>query len=165
MLLAAGLFAPVAFAQDGPPPPDRERQLLEQVRQQDECRYEKLLELRDRNPQAYRRSLEEAARHFQEMRANPRVMQIEADMKAVEAQIRARALALQHAESDKEARRIQGDLEALIGQMFDLRSEMQRMRIEQMRERLAELEGDLADREENREDFVEDFLERLPPGP
>ncbi len=166
VLLVASLFAPPVFAQDGPPGPgaaEREQQLLAQVRENDECRYEKLLELRERNPQAYHRALEEVARHFQEMRGNPKVQQLEADMKAVEAQIRSRALALKHADSDKEARRLEGELEELLGQMFDLRSEMQRMRIDQMSERLAGLEEELANREENRDQFIEERMERMPP--
>jgi hypothetical protein len=160
LLMFAGLAAPVALAEE-PDRAEREQALLEQVRRHDECRYEKLLELQDQNPRAFHRALEEVARHFSEMRLDPRAQQLEADAKAIEAQIRARVLALRNVDGDKAARKIEKELDELAGELFDLRSQAQTARIERMKTRLDTLEADLADREANRDEFIEGWLGEL----
>ena len=173
-------FSTVAVAD--PPAPDeslatwaqdREDRLLSIVKEHAPERYTELTALRDTDPVAYVMALHEVARMARaegagaERPPGPGMGPASGASKpdqdpqiaALQAQIDTLATGYS-ALSAAEQKKRYVEIQALAGQVFDLRQAQRKRRLEEMKDRLAGLETEIADRESRRDQLIAQWLDK-----
>lgn len=142
-------------------PLERVQQFVEKMQQEDPENYERLMALREENPEQFRQELRKMLTDRMQKRPGrgPRRMTPE-DQETVEL-----AQLYQKAETDAEKDAIRGKLQVAVGKAYDARLTQQEEMLERMRERLQELEERVATRKESRDEMIENRVEQLTTDP
>ncbi len=177
MLFALLFSLSQAFA--APPAPDqslaewsaeREEKLLSVVEERAPDRYQELVALREQDPVAYVMALHEVARMAREGAAggpggggpgqegggrppeSPRVAEIQTRIDVLMTDF--------GTQSAGEQKKRRTEIEALAGEMFDLRQVQRRAHLADVKAKVASLEADIADRDARRDELIGKWVER-----
>jgi hypothetical protein len=139
----------------------REAEMLDLVRQHDPAAYEELMRIREEDPGLYGFALQKAARTIRDARADPEAAERMRKVRELEARID--ELAEGYADlSGSEKKKRRAEVEKIAGELFDLKQTARREQLEDVRAKLAELEKEIAERDANRKQVIERFVdERL----
>jgi HD-GYP domain-containing protein (c-di-GMP phosphodiesterase class II) len=160
-LLTATLALPaLALAEGRPPPPPDARDLMEIVREKYPERFERLKHLRAEDPEAFRKALR---RIRERMGTGPGHEQSESKedkeaMRGLLDKFKATLEDFQEANADDRAD-LRSNLVELAGEIFDAKQAHREARLEKMRSRLGDLEQEIAERTDQRETLIEQFVE------
>jgi hypothetical protein len=172
-LFAALTFAAPALAQE-PPEPDaaqierllqREQEILDQVKLRAPDRYAELIALRASDRGAYLRYLFRAARVLRH--AGDRE---EPSPELIEQRTRLEAVRAKYPDglddlSKKDLAAVRAEVAEIAAKIFEIKQTQRRARIEGLRQDLTELEADVARRDQERDQILQDFVDAFLRGP
>ena len=152
LLIALLALLPLTAAAEG----FSEEELLEAVKTYAPQRYEKLISLKDTDPDAYEDALEVVSQKLLERKM------AQSEHKAQQEVLKARfmELAVQHADASKrqqEALRV--EMEALANQYFEVQMEAKRLRLEAIQAKVERMEAQLERREERRDEIINRYID------
>ena len=105
---------------------------------------------------------EERKRRHHEMenaKRDEEMKRLKIEEEALRAQMRVLMLDYEQADGSLEKQRVRGDIEDLAGEIFDHRTAMHERKVAKVEERLDEAKSELAEREENRDQLIDEWLE------
>tara|TARA_B100000530_G_C15893935_1_gene462583 strand:- start:753 stop:1292 length:540 start_codon:yes stop_codon:yes gene_type:complete len=164
-LITGILLALPTLAIAKPPPTEgkraENRALLEKVREKHPEKFAHLMRLRDEDPKAFRHAMRRVrARMGMDMDAHdPRMREKEDQMLEMREEIR-EALQTYRAAEGREKDKARADIDELANEFFDLRQAHRRLRLERIRNHVSELESEIRERDENREAFIEEWIDK-----
>jgi len=150
-----------------PPPPhvvaevmSREAEILAGIAESDPDQHARLLQLKERDHQRYVMHLVRVARNVDRGRRDPAAAE---RMRAIEASTRelnelARGF---DALSTQEQKARRAEMETKAAELFELKQEERRARVEEMRARIDGLSSEIDQREKDRDDIVEEYVDQL----
>ena len=140
-----------AFAADEPDADFSEAALLEAVEEYAPDRYQRLIELRETNPERYERALVTVAEKLQSKQ------QLKSDFNNQNMEMKGRLteLSAQHAQAnEQEQARIRAEMVALNSELFDLQMEAKYLHLANIQARVERMETSLQKRETNRAEII-----------
>ncbi len=138
----------------------RQDELLEAVGRYDPGLRDRLLGLRQTDRPAYVAALVRIARHLQRARRDPAFRARVQRMRELTSQMESLARGFPDVpERERAARRAQ--LEALAGELMDLKQADRRERLAALRAKLAGLQAEIERRDQDRDQIIEDFVDQL----
>ena len=133
-----------------------EAELLEAVQTYAPTRYEKLMELRESDPDAYEDALEKVAEKLiQQKMEKAEYKEHIAEMKA-----RFQELAAEHAAaSPRKQEDVRLEMEALAQEFFEMQMAAKRMRLEAIQAKVTRMEEQLERKESRRDEIIDRYVE------
>lgn len=151
-----------------PPPPRlsaaEEAEVLALLEAQDPARLAELRALQATDEPRYAAEIARAARMIERLRGDPAQAKRALEMRDLHRELRERAKGLA-ALDEKAAQAERTALEALAGQLFELKQADRRERLQELRARIEELEAEIDQREADRTQIIDAVLRDLAEGP
>ena len=142
----------------------REAELLAAVEQYDEEMYGRMLVLKATDRRSYVAALVKVARNVQRARRDPAFRERMQAMSTLQRQLRELAEGYPSL-PDRKKPAARAELERLAGKLMDLKQADRRQRLQDMEARLAEVRSEIERREAERDQIIEEFVNRLLTGP
>jgi len=146
---------------------EQTRELLGEVKDKNPEKFERLMELRRTDPEAFHHAMRKVKQHYRggidhddpAMRAEKEKMrELRRDVRDV--------LEAYQAADDSEKPKLRKELEALAADVFDARQAHREMRLDKIRDHVEELEAEIKERASNRDALIEAWIEeKTNPGP
>lgn len=147
LIIAMLALLPLTAAAEG----FSEAELLEAVEVYAPTRYERLIQLKDTDPEAYEAALETVSAKLLQRNLVKR----EYTERLEEVEARFRALVEQHADASKRRQEeLRGELEAVAVEYFELKMEAKRMRLEAIQAKVDRMEAELERHEARRDEII-----------
>lgn len=141
---------------DGTQAAERIREFIETLREDNAEEYARLMQLREDDPQQFRAELRELLRERVQERVHGARRMTPEDDRAMELARRYR-----QALTDAEKAAIREELRTAVEAAFDARLDTQQQMLERLQERLAELEEEIETRKQDREQIIQNRIDRL----
>lgn len=142
----------------------RESELLELVKRHDPTMHARLTRLASTNRPAYLAALVRVHRNVERARSDPAYRARVQAVRSKTAELEALTHDYRRGTAADRAR-IRPELVRAAGELMDLKQEDRRSRVQELQARLAELQAEIDRREQNREQIIEDFVDRMVRGP
>ena len=134
------------------------REILEQVREINPERYERLIRLRKDNPQAFRHALRRASQVLGPARDDPPFREAKEKTRGLRDAFKTTLEAYNNADAD-DAAGLRSQLVEIATQIFEAKQADRRQRLEKMDAHLRELEEKIEERADNRDALIEKFVD------
>ena len=165
-LIVAGALLTLPTLATAKPPPHREgkraehRELLELVREKHPEKFDHLMRLKEEDPKAFRHAMRRVRDHMSTIMNSddPRIREEKEKMRGLREDMR-EAIGVYRAADGPDKESARADVEELAEVIFDAKQEHRKLRLERIRAHLGELEAEIAERESNREELIEEWLE------
>lgn len=179
LLILGALLAPAALG--GPPglerrapgpraetPPmhviedvmEHEDEILAWVEKFDADGHRKLLELKERDQRMYIGQLVRIARVIHRADRDPSVVERHREMRRLERLVDEIAADWDSYDAG-ERKTYRAQLEKLVGELFELRQQERRDQVAEFEAKIAELKREIGDREKERKDIIDDYVDQL----
>lgn len=139
----------------------RGAELMEKVRERYPEKYEKLMQLRQDDPGAFRHAMRSL--HHQMMfgddAKNPEMKQRKEHIRELMGEFKETLDEYRDA-SEKKQDAIREDLESLVAEIFDAKQEFRRDRLKRVQEKLQDLKVEISERDERRDELIEEFIQK-----
>ena len=132
-----------------------EEELLEFVQEYAPSRYERLISLKETDPDRYEQALQKVSEKVIERK----LKRTEYTEQTAEMKARFMELAAQHeAASKRQQPEIRAEMEAMADEFFSMQLEVKRMRLEAIQARVDRMEAQLLKHEESREEIIDSYI-------
>jgi len=144
---------------------DRRRQMrsvLGEIKEKYPKKFHYLMQLREEDPMAFRQAMGEILRqkkmgHFG--KEDPEIKAEKERFKELKEDLRS-ALEDHRSAPDSDKAKHRAELLEMAEEIFEAKQKLRRMRVKKIREDLKSLEAEIAERDANREQLIEDFVEQ-----
>ncbi len=138
------------------------RMVLGEIKNQYPRKYEHLMKLREEDPMEFRKAMGEILRqkkmgHFGQ--PDPEIMAEKKRFRELKDDFRA-ALEDHHNAPEAEQNKHRKELLEMAEEIFEAKQKLRRLRVKKIREELKSLEDEITERDANREELIEDFIEQ-----
>jgi len=139
---------------------DREEELLSFLETQDPKLHQRLMRLKRVDQRAYMGQLMRVERVMERSKSDPDVLARHLRMAQIEASLDEKA-DVYGTLSGKERRSLRAEMEMLTVELFELRQAERRATLQSLEERMERLRGEIDERESDRENIVDAYLDQL----
>ena len=137
-----------------------EDELLAMVEGHNPTAHQNLLHLRANRPEAYRMELTKIARLVKAAESDPALLERTSRMKELRDELAGQVQGFHELNpGDQKARR--ATMKPLVEELFELRQEERQVKLEELQEKIAELEQEIDQRNRDRGDIVDEFIEQM----
>lgn len=141
------------------------QQAISKVQEKSPKRYEKLLKLKNENPEAYKRKTKRLAHRMKRMQMlkekNPKLYQAKKDFGKMRRKVKKLARQYRQAKTDKEKAAVEKQIDKALGEQFDKKLNMRKMRLEGMESRLGKMKKKLNDFKQSKSEWTSEAKKKI----
>ena len=138
----------------------RGAELMEKVRERYPERYERLMKLRQEDPEAFRHALRSLHHQmtFGDDAKDPAIRERKDHIRDLMGQFK-EVLEDYRDAGERKQDKIREELETLANEIFDAKQEFRRNRLKRVQEKVQELKAEIAERDAQKDDLIQEFID------